>query len=154
MTARKKISFEVGLIGVAVTLALVVWRLPSGSLASVYRVPAWLFDSARLRLSLKQDASAGGYHERATKGSLALATIVAELRAAWPGEPAVVVNHAALEVAADLLHQGDVEAGELVGGNFRPLELPPWAANQKIRADLLASRDFFQDADRYVFRRK
>lgn len=135
-------------------LALLVWRLPSGSLASAYRMPAWVFDSARLRLSLRQDASAGPYHERAVKGSLTLATIVAELRAAWPGEPAAVVNPAALEVATDLLHRSDVEAGEIVGGSFRSLALPPWAVNQRIRADVLASKDFFQDADRYVFRKK
>lgn len=152
--AKNKIPFEVGVIGVAVVLALVAWRLPSGSLASAYRLPAWLFDSARLRLSLRQDAAAGGYHERVMKSSLPLSTIIAEMRAAWPGASATVVNHAALEVATDLLHRSDVEAGEIVDGSFHPLALPPWAVNQRIRADLLAARDFFQDSDRYVFRRR
>jgi hypothetical protein len=151
--ARNKLPFEVGLIGVALVLALALWRLPSGSLTAAYRLPAWVFDSARLRLSLKQDASAGGYHDRVLKEPLPLATIVAEMRAAWPGESATVVNHAALEVATDLLHRNDVEAGEIVKGSFRPLALPPWAASQRIRTDLLASRDFFQDPERYVFRR-
>lgn len=154
MSAKGKIPLEVGLIGVAILLALVAWRLPRGSLESAYRMPGWVFDGARLRLSLRQDASAGSYHERAQKGTLALATIVSEMRAAWPGEPAVVVNHTALQVATDLLHQSDVEAGEIVDGHFRPLALPPWVVNQRIRADVLASRDFFQEADRYVFRRK
>jgi hypothetical protein len=154
MRGKGKIPFEVTVVSIAVALALVVWRLPGGSLASFYRMPAWVFDEARLRLSLKQDASAGGYHERAMKGPLALATIVAELHTAWPGESATVVNHVALEVAVDLLHHSDVEAGEIVGGTFRPLALPPWAVNQKIRADLLTSRDFFQDTDRYVFRKR
>ena len=154
MIARKKFPFELIAVLTLVSLALIIWRLPGGALTSVYRMPGWIFDGAKLRLALKQDAAAGGYHDRVVKGPLALATIVAEMRAAWPGESVKVVNHAALEVAGDLLHRSDVEAGEVVGGAFRPFPLPPWAVNQRIRADVLASRDFFQDADRFVFRKK
>lgn len=154
MTAKKKIPFEIAALVMLGALALVIWRLPSGALTSVYRMPGWMLDGARLRLGLKQDAAAGGYHDRVMKGPLPLAAVAAEMRAAWPGEPARVVNHAAIEVAGDLLHRGDVEAGENVGGSFHPFPLPPWAVNQRIRTDLLDSRDFFQDADRYVFRRR
>lgn len=153
MILKKKVPYEVVIV-VCAALATVMWFLPNGATASAHRLPGWLIDSAKLRLSLKQDASAGAFYERTASGPLAFATIVAEMRAAWPAENATLVHQSALQVAADLLHRRDVEVGEVVGGAFNRSQLPPWAMSEKIRSDVLASPGFFRDADRYVFRRK
>ena len=141
------------LVGVMLLLSIsgFVWCYGFGSL---YQGPRWLVSTARLRLGLEQDPSAGAYYERTQLAPLPLATVVKELRAAWPTESVALVHGAALEVGTALLHRGDIEMGEMRGGHFVPGELAPWLANERMMAEIKASTIWFDNEQTYVFRRK
>ena len=152
MKTGKRVLAEV-MVAVSAILIVTACLLPRGSLNSLHRLPSWFWDGAKLRLSLRQDASAD-FHDRTASGPLPFAAIVSDMHRAWPAANYSVVHESALEVATDLLHRGDIEMGEKIGGVFQPLQLPPWAARGKLQSELRFARDFFQDSDRFVFRRK
>lgn len=142
------------LIVACALLALAILLLPRGAMTSVQRMPRWLWEDAKLRLSLRTDASAGTYYDRTASGPLPFAAIVADMQRAWPGTSYSLVHLSALEVATDLLHRRDIEVVEKIDGAFRAMQLPPWAVREKLRQEVMSSKDFFRDSDRFVFRRK
>ena len=150
-TIKRGVVFP--LLGAALLLSIggFAWRYGIGSL---YRTPRWLVSTAKLQLGLEPDASAGAYYERTQAAPLTLATVVKELRGAWPAENAAVVHRAALEVGTALLHRGDIEMGEIVGGRFVPSELAPWLANERMITEVDASPGWFENEQIVVFRRK
>lgn len=123
---------------------------------SLHRVPQWIFTSAKLKLLPLEDASAGPHaaYERTKSGPLSLATVVKELREAWPKENIPVVHSAALEVGTALLHRGDIEVGEMVDGKFVPSPNAPWQTNEQMQSDLKDTSTPFENDRRYIFRRK
>ena len=121
---------------------------------SLHRVPAWTISAVRLKLALDADPSAGAYYDRTASAPLPLATMVKELRAAWPAESVAVVHGAALDVGTALLHRSDIEVGELVGGTFSPLPDPSWHTNEQMISTVRNSPGFFENERVYVFRRK
>lgn len=139
-----------GLLGLMVS-AIVVTR--SGGVRGSIQLAGWLAAGIHQKIFPGQNAAGPIYGDTA-KGPLALATSVGQLCVAWPGESAAVVHGAAAEIAADLLHHGDIEVGDLAGEKFVPWPMTPWAAEEKIRSELSAQPAFFTDERRIVFRRK
>ena len=135
-------------------LALIVIFIISMGPDSLYRMPAWTVDAIRLKLSLKQDASADAYYNRTKSGLLPLATVVREMREAWPKENITLIHQAALEVGTGLLHRSDIAAGELVDGTFVPFSSPSWNTNADMIYEVMNSSVLFENDHRYVFRRK
>jgi hypothetical protein len=135
------------------SIAAFIWR---NGASSLHRVPEWVFTSAKLKLLPLEDASAGpnSAYERTKSGQLSLATMVKEIREAWPKENISLVHTAALEVATALLHRSDIEVGELVDGKFVPSKSPPWHDNERMLSEIQHSADLFQNDHVYVFRRK
>jgi hypothetical protein len=131
--------------------AAFVLRYGTGSLS---RAPGWALAAAKLKLSLEQDPSAGAYYDRTGTGPLPLAAVVRDLRAAWPDQSVAIVHQAALEVGTALLHRGDIEMGEWVGGRFVSSTSAPWDDNQRMISEVMASPVPFENERVYVFRRK
>ena len=142
---------------IAITLVVLftvfIGRFGVGSL---HRVPQWFFAGAKLKFLPLEDASAGpnSVYERTKSGPLPLATVVKEMREAWPTESITVVHAAALEVGSALLHRRDMEIGELVDGKFVPSTSAPWQTNERMISAVNTSNTFFADDRIYVFRRK
>lgn len=153
MNAREKrrpVLFIVA--GVAPALiAAFIWQ---NGASSLYRAPQWAVSSIKLKLSLAQDASAGAYYDRTARAPLPLATIVKELRTAWPTESVTGIHDAALEVGTALLHRSDIEVGKLVEGKFLPSQSTPWDANELMVTEVTRSLGLFEKDQVYVFRRK
>ena len=152
MESPKKIRREwifAGLLGLVV-LGMVVVQL--GGLHGLSRLPSWLGAGIHRKIFPEQNAERSTYEET-VKGPVALATMVSQLHIAWPGESVAVVHGAAFEVAAHLLHHSDIEVGDLENGKFVPWPVKPWAAEEKIRAELMAQPGFFANERHIVFRR-
>ncbi|MEO7415362.1 MAG: hypothetical protein ABIZ81_18610 [Opitutaceae bacterium] len=132
------------------SIVIFIWKNGVGSL---HRSPAWAMAAIKLKLSLEPDASVGAY-ERTATGPFALATVIREFREEWPKESIALIHWAALEVGTALLHRGDIEVGELVGGKFVPSKFPPWHTNEKMLSEIQHSPDLFGNDRVYVFRRR
>jgi hypothetical protein len=114
----------------------------------------WVIFDARFKLSLEQDPAGPAYYGATAKGPLTLASVVHDFRVAWHGQKREMINEGACEVAMALLHHGDVEVGDLVGGKFIPWELTRWDAAEKIHTEMMAQPNFLEDEQHYIFRRK
>jgi hypothetical protein len=77
------------------------------------------------------------------------------LRSRWGVEFGIDSVHGFVrEVASCLLHQDDVEVGDVIDGRFVPWSLPAWDADEKIAAELMAMDTFLDDESQYVFRKR
>ena len=83
-----------------------------------------------------------------------LAAVVKEMHDAWPDLNIAAVHGAALEVGTALLHRGDIEMGEWIGGKFVPSTAAPWQDNERMISEVKASTVLFENDRVYVFRRK
>jgi hypothetical protein len=153
MESREKNRMSWVLAGLPGLIALGTVVVQSGGVHGASQLPGWLGSSVRRKIFPEQ-YGAGLIHDELAKAPVALATLVGQFRVAWPGEGVAAVHSAAMEVAADLLHQGDVQVGDLEAGKFVPWPIKPWAAEEKIRAELLAQPGFYANDRQIVFRRK
>ncbi len=146
---------RVGLLlgGLLAVIGLGVALVQSGAGHASRQLVGWLGFDLHRKLFPEQDAAGPTYDETA-KGPLALAALVGQLRAAWPGESLAVVHGAACDVATGLLHHRDIEVGSLTGGKFVPWPMSRWAAEEKIRREVMAMPGLLTDETDYVFRRK
>ena len=102
----------------------------------------------------QQSDMADSIHHRLAQSPIPLAHVVRELRERWGAGHTVGAVHGFVEeVAACLLHYGDVEIGDIVDGQFTPWGLEPWDAHARLDEDLLAGHEFSDDDQRGVFRR-
>ncbi|HTZ20746.1 MAG TPA: hypothetical protein VMC06_07680 [Opitutaceae bacterium] len=135
------------LVGIGIVLVQPDWA------RSVRQYVAWISFDLRQKLFPEQNAAGPTYDETA-KGPVALASVVSQLHRGWPDAGVSVVHGAAREIATGLLHHDDIEVGDLAGGKFVPWRMTPWAAAEKVDAELKSMPDFLTDETHYVFRRK
>ena len=103
----------------------------------------------------QQGDMADAVYSQLTSQPVAAAHLVRELRSRWGVEHGVDSVHGFVrEVATCLLHYDDVEIGDVTAGRFIPWQLPPWDADQRIDAELVAMDLFLDDEDKYVFRKR
>ncbi len=103
----------------------------------------------------QQSDMADSVYVRLSAGAVAAAHLVRELRIRWGNEHGIGSVHGFVrEVATCLLHHDDVEVGEVRDGRFAPWSLPPWEADEKIDAELMAMSTFLDDECLYVFRKR
>lgn len=145
---------RLGLILGGVLLAgLGIVLVVPGAATSLRRMPGWLVFHAKLKLELEQDPASNVF-EVSAGAPVTLAHWVKELQTAWPDADVRVVHGAVHEIAAALLHRGDVEVGERRANQFVPWRMTRWDAEARIHSELMAMKDFLQDENRYVFRKK
>ena len=148
---KRQRAFQIIAVILVVFFTAFIGRFGVGSL---HRAPQWIFSGAKLKLLPLEDASAGAHYDRTGRAPLPLATVVRELREAWPDQSLAVVHGAALEVGTALLHRSDIEAGALVDGKFVPSTSARWHFNEQMTTAVNASTVLFADERTYVFRRK
>jgi hypothetical protein len=145
------------LIRLSIVVALAVWLVffvGKHGIRSLHRAPAWAAAGAKIKLGLEQDASSGMGYDRTLRGPLPLATVVKDFHDEWPSGSVSMIHFAALEVGTALLHRGDIEVGEMVGGKFVPVSSPAWEINRRMIDELRHSPILFGNMEVYVFRRK
>jgi hypothetical protein len=152
-SAREKIKLGFAFVGVLILAGVGLVQLQPGGVRASRQMFGWFGSHVQRKLFPEQNADGPTYDETA-KAPVSLASGIGQLHAGWPGESVAVVHGAAVEVAAGLLHRGDIEVGSLEGGKFIPWSLTPWQAEEKIRTELMAMPGFLTDENRYVFRRK
>ncbi len=102
----------------------------------------------------QQSDMADKIHDRLARSPMSAAELVQELRTRWgPDHSAAEVHRFVEEVAACVLHHGDVEVGDICDGHFAGWRLEPWDAQARLARELLAMDTFLDDKQRYVFRR-
>jgi len=156
MAAQKKTQAGLVLGGI-IFIGVVVLVMKPGTLHASRVFLGWAGHDVRRGMSLEQDPAEtanSGYYAATAKGPVALADVVRDFRGAWRDQGVEMIHAAACEVATGLLHHGDVEVGEFDGKQFVPWTLSPWAAAERISAEVMPMNDFLQDGRRYVFRRK
>ena len=100
----------------------------------------------------RQSDMADSVHRRLARSPVPLAHLVRELRERWGSEHSVgAVDGFIEEVAACLLHDGDVEVGDVVDGHFKSWRLESWDAHARIDEELLSGPELFDDESRGVF---
>jgi hypothetical protein len=103
-------------------------------------------------MSQQSDMADEVYH-RLAQSEVSAAELVQELRRTWgPGHSVGQVHRFVEEVAACLLRD-DVELGDRIEGRFVPCRFEPWDPHFKLQQELMAMDTFFDDQERYVFRR-
>ncbi len=101
-----------------------------------------------------QSDMADSVYDRLSSQPVPAAHLVRELRRLWGSDFGVRSVHGFVrEVATCLLHHNDVEVGDMTAGRFVPWRLPPWDADERIDAELMAMNSFLDDEDKYVFRK-
>jgi hypothetical protein len=103
-------------------------------------------------MSQQSDMADKVYH-RLAQADVCAAELVRELRSTWgPGHSVGEVHRFVEEVAACLLRD-DVEVGDLIDGRFVPIRFELWDPHFKLQQELMEMDTFFDDPERYVFRR-
>jgi hypothetical protein len=129
------------------------WRRVWQSARPVRRV-AELGALGRFTMSQQSDMADDVYC-RLSRGPVAAAHLISDLRSRWGVEFGIDSVHGFVrEVASCLLHQDDVEVGDVIDGRFVPWSLPAWDADEKIAAELMAMDTFLDDESQYVFRKR
>ena len=150
---REKREIMLALVGLLLVAGIGFVIVQAGGVRSSGQLVGWLRVSVHRKMFPEQNAERPTYDDTA-KGSVALANLIGQLRVGWPSEGVTVVHEAAREVASGLLHHDDIEVGDLDHGKFVPWAMKPWEAEERVRAELMATHDFFADPARIVFQRK